>query len=92
MNNIEKEVIISGKKAKKTGNELGSFVEGILERKGYRFIPTNRFNAATCLEQPIYTKELYLCQNIYNTPLKCDFIISNPNLATRERERLEKLL
>lgn len=67
-----------GEKANYTGNSLENFIENILNHKGYRFIENKSFKAACCLEQAIYSCQFTIGHGIYDTPIKCDFILHHP--------------
>lgn len=73
-----------GKKANKTGNELEKFIENILSGDGYRFIKNNDFktimeNTALLFDDKVYTKQYPICEGIYGTTVRCDFIRFNPS-------------
>jgi len=63
--------------ANKTGNNLEHFVENILKDEGYKFIEKNKF-VSSILDIKIYTKQLYMCNGIYNSKIYCDFILFHP--------------
>jgi hypothetical protein len=67
-----------GEKANYTGSNLETFIEHILKDKGYTFIDNRSFKAACCLDQPIYSRQFTVGDSIYNTPIKCDFILHHP--------------
>lgn len=67
-----------GQKANRTGKELENFIQNILNRKGYEFIGKKDFEAACCLEQPIYSCQFPIGMSIYGTKLYCDFILHHP--------------
>src|SRR5215210_6062166 len=67
-----------GGRATLTGNSLEQFVLHILDDKDYEFIPQKKFLAACDLEQPLYTKQIYIGNSIYGRPLKVDFMLYHP--------------
>jgi len=67
-----------GTKANYTGTKLEAFIQHVLETKGYTFVEHKNFKAACCLEQPIYSRQFPLGNSIYDTPVKCDFILHHP--------------
>ncbi len=68
-----------GSIANETGNILENFVEQTLIRKGYEFIPKNKFTVSLSLNQKIYTRQQVIAQTIYNSKWNVDFTIHNPN-------------
>ena len=48
------------------------------EKKFRMFVEHKNFKAACCLEQPIYSRQFPLGNSIYDTPVKCDFILHHP--------------
>lgn len=68
-----------GTTANFTGNELEIFILGLLDRKGYQYVlPSDFFAAAKCFDQPIFSRWVYVGQSIYDTEIKCDFILFHP--------------
>lgn len=67
-----------GKTANKTGKALEEFITHRLEESGYTFVDKKNWKTARYLDQPIYTRQLYLCQSIYGTPVYGDFVIFHP--------------
>lgn len=67
-----------GTSANFNGADLESFVENILQRKGYTFVDKKKFEATRYLEQPIYTKQFYIGRSIYDTPMYSDLILYHP--------------
>ncbi len=67
-----------GTQANLTGNRLEQFVQDILEGLGYTYFDKKKFKPAIYLHQPIYSRQYYLGQNIYNTSTFCDFIVYHP--------------
>lgn len=68
----------SGTVANENGSFLEEFIESILTRHGYSLVPKRKFEAATYLQQPIYTKQFHVGTSIYETELFCDFILYHP--------------
>lgn len=62
-----------------TGNTLQQFVEARIAERGYTFIPNKKFGPARYFRQPIYSKQFYVGQSIYNTNLFCDYILYHPD-------------
>lgn len=65
----------SGTVANENGSNLETFIENLLVKNGYLFVPKKKFEPATYLKQPIYTKQFCVGTSIYETELFCDFII-----------------
>lgn len=63
---------------KTTSTNLESFIENCLKENSYSLIEKFRFDAATFLEQPIYSKQYPVGKSIYETEMSCDFIIFHP--------------
>ncbi len=61
-----------------TGNQLEKFIQDRLIERGYKFVPKDKFNPATYLQQPIYSKQFYIGKSIYDTNMYCDFILYHP--------------
>ncbi len=59
-------------------NPLERIVENNLEKFGYTFITAQEFEAAIHLNQPIYSRQYLIGENIYDTELFCDFILYHP--------------
>ena len=68
----------SGKLANYTGTILEKFIEGRLIEKGYQYVSKKKFEAATYLDQPVYSRQLYVGKSIYGTKMYCDFILYHP--------------
>src|SRR5687767_6646421 len=66
-----------GARANFTGASLEAIIKGAIDRKHYQFIKREKFDAARQLAQPIYTEQ-YKLQSIYESELKCDFILYHP--------------
>ena len=64
--------------ARKTGNELEVFIHDRLKREGYVFVPPNKFEASKLLEQPTYTRQFKVGKGVYDTSVRCDFILYHP--------------
>jgi hypothetical protein len=67
-----------GTKANFTGKNLETFIEHILQDKGYTYIESRSFKVTCCLEQPIYSRQFTVGNGIYDTPITCDFILHDP--------------
>lgn len=67
-----------GTTANYTGKVLQEYIASRLKERGYTYVPSKRFIPARYLEQPIYTNQFQLCQGVYDTPVKCDFILYHP--------------
>lgn len=61
-----------------TGTQLEKFIHDRLIEKGYAFIPRDRFEAAAYIEQPIFTRQLFVGKSIYETDMYCDFMVYHP--------------
>lgn len=73
-----------GSIANKTGNSLERFIEDTLKGEKYVYIKNNKFslNVSECIGidiKPckIFTKQFNICNSIYGTPIRCDFILYN---------------
>ena len=64
--------------ANRTGNSLESFIENLLNTNGYGKVPWHRFEASKSLGQPVYAKQMPVCQSIYETQVKVDYILYHP--------------
>ena len=67
-----------GSQANHTGAQLEDTISRILESSGYSFVDRSRFNAATYLEQPIFSRQFHIESGIYESLVKVDFIIYHP--------------
>jgi hypothetical protein len=67
-----------GKTANKTGKRLEEFITHNLDEMGYTSVDPKNWKTAIYLDQPIYTRQLYLCKSIYGTNVKGDFVIFHP--------------
>lgn len=67
-----------GTQANYNGNSLQKFVYNKLLDKGYKLVDKKHFNPARIMEQPIFTDQFYVCKGIYETDVKCDFILYHP--------------
>ena len=62
--------------ANNTGDAQEAFIENRLVREGYLFIDKHKFiGASKSLNQPVYTKQIYVADSLYGTSLKTDFLI-----------------
>lgn len=64
--------------ANQTGQNLEAFIENALKYHGYQFVDKDKFKPSIYLEQPIYTKQAFICKSIYDTNVYCDFLIYHP--------------
>ena len=67
-----------GTVANNTGQNLEAFIENALIRHGYQFVDKAKFKPSIYLEQPIYSKQVFICKSIYDTNVYCDFILYHP--------------
>lgn len=67
-----------GKKANRTGNYLEMMIEDSLQRKGYLHIQKKKFYDIIENRNPIYTRQINLCDSIYGTKISSDFILYHP--------------
>ena len=65
------------------GNKLENFIEHTLSELGYKFIEKSKFFPGIYLQQPIYSKQVYVCRSIYDTAIYCDFILYHPKKHER---------
>lgn len=68
-----------GKTANRTGKALEEFITHNLKENGYTAVDKKNWKTARYLDQPIYTRQLYLCKSIYGTNVYGDFVIFHPN-------------
>ena len=68
-----------------TGKQLERFVRNHLEACDYTYVQNRDFFADPSREQPIYSRQVEIGLSIYETPIKCDFILYHP---TEWRDRL----
>ena len=54
------------------------FAHKVLTEKGYQLVDKKHFNSARYLGQPIFTPQYPIGKGIYDTDIKCDFIIYHP--------------
>jgi len=67
-----------GKKATRTGKRLEAFIENLLIDCNYTYIKKKDFKKTTFLDQIIYTKQLEVCESIYGSAMKSDFVLYHP--------------
>jgi hypothetical protein len=67
-----------GVTANKTGKRLEDFIIYQLVESGYTNIERRKWKTAKYLDQPIYTRQLFLCKSIYETDIYGDFVIFHP--------------
>lgn len=59
---------------------LRTHVRNWMDEHGYTFVHQNRFLAARVLKQRLFTEEWLLrSKSIYETDLRCDFAVHNPD-------------
>lgn len=71
--------IQGGTIANSNGNTLENFVANILTAKNYTLLEGSLFTAALNGKQAIYSKQVYVGESIYDTPLRSDFYIYHPD-------------
>jgi len=64
--------------ANATGSNLEAFIENALIANHYQFVDKVKFKPSIYLEQPIYSKQVFICKSIYDTNIYCDFILYHP--------------
>jgi len=67
-----------GKTANKTGKALEEFITHNLKETDYTLVEKQNWKTARYLDQPIYTRQLYVCKSIYGTNVYGDFVIFHP--------------
>ena len=67
-----------GTRANLTGNQLEGVIDALLTGKKYDHVKRTEFQKAVGGERAVYARQYQICNSIYNTPLKCDFIIYHP--------------
>jgi hypothetical protein len=67
-----------GSRANRTGKRLEEFITHELEESGYTYIDRMKWKIALYLDQPIYTRQLFLCKSIYDTAVYGDFTLFHP--------------
>lgn len=68
----------SGQRANQTGASLEDFIRRLLARSGYDYVRPHLFQAARCLEQPIFSAQYPAGADLYGKDRKCDFILYHP--------------
>ena len=73
-----------GSIANKTGNSLERFIEDTLKGEKYTYIKNVKFTSNVnkycefgSESLKIFTKQLHICDSIYGTPIRCDFMLYN---------------
>lgn len=73
-----------GSIANKTGNNLERFIGNTLKDERYIYVKNNKFistksniSVSTNKTIKIFTTQFKICDGIYNTPIRCDFILYN---------------
>jgi len=67
-----------GKTANKTGKALEEFITHSLKETDYTLVEKKNWKTARYLDQPIYTRQLFICKSIYGTNVYGDFVIFHP--------------
>lgn len=67
-----------GTRANYTGNNLQKFIYNRLLEKEYLQVNVAHFNSGRYLDQPIFCPQFPLGNGVYETPIKCDFILFHP--------------
>ena len=67
-----------GTRANLTGNQLEGVIAAVLTGKKYDFVNRKAFAKFVGGDRAVYTSQYQICDSIYNTPLKCDFILYHP--------------
>jgi hypothetical protein len=67
-----------GTTATRTGKRLEEFITHSLEETNYTFIERRKWKTARYLDQPIYTRQLYLGKSIYGSDVYGDFVLFHP--------------
>lgn len=70
--------INQGRQANKTGVNLERFIKDVLSGEGYHFVKRELFGKVSFISPYYYTTEYYICDGIYGTKIKCDFILHHP--------------
>lgn len=68
----------SGQRAHQTRASLEDFIRRLLEKSGYDYVHPQQFQAARCLEQPIFSTKYPAGKDLYGKDHKCDFILYHP--------------
>ena len=71
---------VKGTGANRSGGRLEDFVADVLDERGYRFIPRERFFPVRELEQPIFTRQYEVGKDIYGKKRRVDAILYHPRL------------
>ncbi len=71
---------VKGTGANRSGGRLEDFVADILDERGYRFIPRERFFPSRELEQPVFTRQYEMGKDIYGKKRRVDAILYHPRL------------
>ena len=71
---------VKGTGANRSGGRLEDFVADVLDERGYRFIPRERFFPVCELEQPIFTRQYEVGKDIYGKKRRVDAILYHPRL------------
>ena len=62
-----------------TGNRLEQIIESCLKNCGYEEYPNKKALGSMAEEErPVYCRQVKIGNNIYDTALKCDFLLFHP--------------
>ena len=74
-----------GTRANFTGKQLEGVIDGILKNKGYTLVKTKDFpilkevgSRAAEVNERIFSRQYPLCKSVYDTDIKCDFVLYYP--------------
>lgn len=68
-----------GGRANMTGNRLEQIIESFLQDCGYELYPNKQeLGMMAEAERPVYCTQVRIGNNIYDTALKCDFLLFHP--------------
>ena len=68
----------SGQRAHQTGTLLEDFIRNLLKQPSYDYVQPHQFQAARCLEKPIFSAKYPTGKDLYDNDHKCDFILYHP--------------
>ena len=69
--------------ANRSGRRLEDFVADVLNEREYLLVPPVRFFPARELEQPIYTRQCEIGQDLYGKKRRVDAILYHPRLYSK---------
>ncbi len=67
-----------GYRANITGKQLERLIEDSLKSKGYTRVNPKEFKDKKNTSIAIFSRNVYVCETIYKTKLKCDFLLYHP--------------